>query len=75
VAITLIGGGLGIALTFPVAAAFAQAMGTLFPIFFVSAHTVLLQAVCAVGVGLIAAWFPSRRAARIAIVEGLRSVA
>ncbi|GBG01055.1 ABC transporter ATP-binding protein [Azospira sp. I13] len=75
VAITLIGGGLGIALTFPVAAAFAQAMGTLFPIFFVSAHTVLLQAGCALGVGLIAAWFPSRRAARIAIVEGLRSVA
>lgn len=75
VAIAAIGGGLGIALTFPVAAAFAQAMGTLFPIFFVSGTTVLLQAACALGVGLIAAWFPSRRAARIPIVEGLRSVA
>ncbi len=75
VAIAAIGGGLGIALTFPVAAAFARAMGTLFPIFFVSGTTVLLQAACALGVGLIAAWFPSRRAARIPIVEGLRSVA
>lgn len=75
VAIAAIGGGLGIALTFPAAAAFAQAMGTLFPIFFVSGTTVLLQAACALGVGLIAAWFPSRRAARIPIVEGLRSVA
>jgi len=75
VAIAAIGGGLGIALTFPVAAAFAQAMGTLFPIFFVSGTTVLLQAACALGVGFIAAWFPSRRAARIPIVEGLRSVA
>jgi len=75
VAIAAIGGGLGIALTFPVAAAFAQAMGTLFPIFFISGTTVLLQAACALGVGLIAAWFPSRRAARIPIVEGLRSVA
>ena len=56
-------------------AAFAQAMGTVFPIFFVSGTTVLLQAACALGVGLIAAWFPSRRAARIPIVEGLRSVA
>lgn len=75
VAIAAIGGGLGIALTFPAAAAFAQAMGTLFPIFFVSGTTVLLQAACALGVGIIAAWFPSRRAARIPIVEGLRSVA
>jgi len=75
VAIAVLGGLAGILLTFPVASAFAQATGTLFPVFFVSSQTVLLQAACAAGVGLIAAWFPSRRAARIAIVEGLRSVA
>lgn len=75
VAIAVLGGVAGILLTFPVATAFAQATGTLFPVFFVSGQTVLLQAACAAGVGLIAAWFPSRRAARIAIVEGLRSVA
>lgn len=69
-----IGGALGIALTFPVASAFGAAMGSLFPIFYVSASTVLLQAACALAVGLIAALLPGRRAARLNIVEGLRSV-
>ncbi|HJW03865.1 MAG TPA: FtsX-like permease family protein [Azospira sp.] len=69
-----IGGALGIALTFPVAAAFGAAMGSLFPIFYVSTSTVLLQAACALAVGLIAALLPGRRAVRLNIVEGLRSV-
>ena len=69
-----IGGALGIALTFPVASAFGAAMGSLFPIFYVSTSTVLLQAACALAVGLIAALLPGRRAARLNIVEGLRSV-
>lgn len=72
--IAVLGGAIGIALTFPVAAAFAREMGTLFPIFLVSGTTVLLQAGCILGVGLIAAWFPARQAARIPIVAGLRSV-
>ena len=67
-------GALGIALTFPVASAFGAAMGSLFPIFYVSTSTVLLQAACALAVGLIAALLPGRRAARLNIVEGLRSV-
>lgn len=69
-----LGGAIGIALTFPVAAAFGAAMGSLFPIFYVSSSTVLLQAVCALAVGLIAALLPARQAARLNIIEGLRSV-
>jgi putative ABC transport system permease protein len=73
-AIALGGGLAGIGLTFPVADAFAQAMGSLFPVFRVSAGTVALQAACALAVGAVAAFFPSLRAARVKIVDGLRSV-
>jgi len=73
-AIALGGGLAGIGLTFPVADAFAQAMGSLFPVFRVSTGTVALQAGCALAVGAVAAFFPSLRAARVKIVDGLRSV-
>jgi putative ABC transport system permease protein len=73
-AIALGGGLTGIALTFPVAQAFAEAMGSLFPVFRVSAQTVLLQALCAIAVGAVAAFFPSLRAARVRIADGLRNV-
>jgi putative ABC transport system permease protein len=73
-AIAALGGAIGIALTFPVATAFAKAMGTLFPVFVVSAQTVWLQAGSALAVGLISALFPARSAARVNIVDGLRSI-
>jgi len=70
-----LGGGLiGIALTFPVAAAFAARMGTLFPVFNVSESTVLLQFGCALTVGVVAAILPMRQVARLSIVDGLRAV-
>jgi putative ABC transport system permease protein len=72
--IAVAGGALGIAFTFPVAEAFAAEMGTLFPVFNVSPQTVALQAVCALAVGAVAAVFPSQRAARVKIVDGLRSI-
>ena len=65
----------GILLTFPVAAAFAAKMGTLFPVFNVSQSTVLLQVGCALAVGIVAALLPMRRVARLSIVDGLRAVA
>jgi putative ABC transport system permease protein len=73
-AIALAGGVVGIAATFPVAAAFADAMGTLFPIFFVSDETVLMQLGAALLVGLAAAGLPAWHVARVRIVDGLRAV-
>ena len=73
--IALVGGGIGIAATFPVADAFSAKIGTLFPVFQVSAETMVLQAGAAVLVGVIAAVAPSIRATRIRIAEGLRAVA
>lgn len=74
VAIAVIGAAIGIVLTFPVADWFAAKVGTIFPVFEVSSETVALQIVCAIGVGMIAAVVPGRRAATIKIVEGLRAV-
>jgi putative ABC transport system permease protein len=73
--IAVVGGLLGIALTIPVANAFAGAMGTLFPVFFVSESTMLMQLAAAVVIGIVAAAFPAWRAASVRIVEGLRTVA
>jgi putative ABC transport system permease protein len=72
--LAVLGGAIGIALTFPIAKAFGQAMGTLFPVFNVSGETVALQAACALLVGLVSACWPAWRAQRVKIVEGLRSV-
>ena len=74
-ALALAAGAAGVALTFPLAGAFADAMGTLFPVFFVSDETVALQLAAALAVGLVAAAIPAWRAARIRIVDGLRAVA
>lgn len=73
-AIAALGGGLGIAATFPVAEAFGQAMGSLFPNFAVSPTTLWMQAACAAAVGILAAVIPAQRAMAVKIVEGLRAV-
>ena len=74
IGIALAGGALGIALTFPLAHAFAEAMGSLFPIFFVGEETVLMQIAAAAIVGVVAAALPAWRSARVRIVDGLRAV-
>jgi putative ABC transport system permease protein len=73
--IALAGGLLGVALTFPVAAAFASVVGSLFPVFRVSHETVWMQLAAAAVIGLVAAAWPAFSAGRIRIVEGLRHVA
>mgnify|MGYP001407059088 CR=1 FL=1 len=70
--LTLIGGGLGIALTFPAAAMFRQALGLFFPVFEVTTPTVYLALAAAVTVGTLAALFPTRQALRVRIADGLR---
>jgi putative ABC transport system permease protein len=74
-AIALAGGLGGIALTLPVASGFANAVGTLFPVFIVSEATMLMQLAAALVVGVVAAGLPAWRAARVRIVDGLRAIA
>jgi putative ABC transport system permease protein len=73
--IALIGGAMGIALTYPMADAFVKAAGTLFPIFRVSELTVVLQILAAMLVGIVSAAWPAWKMSRIDIVQGLRHVA
>ncbi|TAK99995.1 MAG: FtsX-like permease family protein, partial [Aquabacterium sp.] len=73
--IALIGGLIGMAVTFPLARAFVNAAGTLFPIFNVSALTIGLQLLASVVVGAVAAAWPAWKMSRIDIVQGLRHVA
>jgi putative ABC transport system permease protein len=75
IGIALVGALGAVALTFPLADAFAERMGALFPIFFVSEETVLLQVAAALIVGVVAAVAPAVRTARVKIVDGLRAVA
>ncbi|MDC8785715.1 ABC transporter permease [Roseateles koreensis] len=73
--IALIGGGIGLALTLPLAAGFASAVGSLFPSFRVTGLTMALQLLAALIVGVVAAAWPAWKMSRIDIVQGLRHVA
>jgi len=73
--IAAIGGLAGVLLTLPLAAAFAGATGSLFPVFRVSGTTLALQFGAALFVGLVAAAWPAWKMSRIDIVAGLRHVA
>ena len=73
--ITLLGGVLGIALTFPLADAFGQAVSTFFPRFNVAPRTLYQALAAAVGVGVVAALLPARQAVRVGIAAGLRRIA
>ena len=70
-----LGGVLGVVATLPLSAAFAQATGTLFPVFQLSSLTMGLQLLAAAIVGIVAAAWPAWRMSRIDIVDGLRHVA
>jgi putative ABC transport system permease protein len=72
--IALLGGGLGLLVTLPLAAGFAKAMGTLFPVFRVSQLTMALQLAASLLVGVVAAAWPAWKMSRINIVNGLRHV-
>jgi putative ABC transport system permease protein len=72
--ITLIGCVMGMLLTFPVAKAFQHSLVTYFPVFNISAETLLLDLVAAIAVALVAAVVPTQRAIGIRIAEGLRRI-
>jgi putative ABC transport system permease protein len=73
--IAAIGGLAGVLVTIPLAAGFAGATGSLFPVFRVSGTTVVLQFGAALFVGLVAAAWPAWKMSRVDIVAGLRHVA
>lgn len=75
VALAAVGGVLGVLATLPLAAAFANLAGQLFPVFVVSGETIALQLAAALAVGLAAAAWPAWRMARQDIVAGLRRIA
>jgi putative ABC transport system permease protein len=72
--IAIIGGIVGIALTFPATAGFGAAMSNFIPLFIVEPGTLVIAAIFAIIVGIIAAIFPSIRAINTKIVDGLRQV-
>jgi len=72
--ITMTGGALGILLTFPVAQKFGELMDQFFPVFQVAPATICLDIIFSLLVGIIAAIFPTWRAVRIRIAEGLRRI-
>lgn len=65
---------IGLGLTFPMAMGFSKAFPTFFPVFNVETITIVLAVTVAVCAGVIAALFPSTRAVRMKIVDGLRSI-
>lgn len=70
----LIGGALGVALSYPLADAFFAATRDLFVVFTILPETVVLQFAAAIVIGLAAALAPAINSARISIVDGLRAV-
>jgi putative ABC transport system permease protein len=73
--ISMLGGGLGLVVTFPFVTGFAAAVPKgFFPIFNVEPITVILAVSSAFIVGIVASIFPIQRALTTRIVDGLRHV-
>ncbi len=72
--ITMIGCALGIALTFPAADIFSSTLKTYFPVFNVARETIYMDIAASILVGMVAAIFPTWRAIKIRIADGLRRV-
>jgi putative ABC transport system permease protein len=73
--IAVIGGLLGMALTWPAVGTVGGALSSFLPKFQISPGTMALQMAAAVIVGLVAAAWPAWRMSHIDIVQGLRKVA
>ncbi|MEI8134343.1 MAG: FtsX-like permease family protein [bacterium] len=74
IAIGLIGGFLGILLTYPVVSGFAVGMARFFPFVVVDPWTVILAGSFALLVGIVSGIFPVLRSTRMTIVDGLRTI-
>ncbi|MDT3696466.1 MAG: FtsX-like permease family protein [Ignavibacterium sp.] len=73
--IAMIGGGIGISLTYPIVAGFEQAMPKgFFPFFYIEPITTILALSAAIIIGILASIFPIQRALKTSIVDGFRFV-
>ncbi len=73
--ISCVGGGIGLALLYPIVAGFEQVMPKgFFPFFFIEPITAILAVSSAVLIGFLAAVFPIQRALSTKIVDGFRFV-
>jgi putative ABC transport system permease protein len=73
--ISVLGGGLGLLVTFPFVAGFAAVVPKgFFPVFNIEPITVVLAVSSAILVGLLASLFPIQRALGTKIVDGLRHI-
>jgi putative ABC transport system permease protein len=73
--IAALGGGLGLALTFPIVAAFEQVIPKgFFPVFQIEPITVVLAVSAAIIIGIVSAIFPIQRALSTKIIDGFRFV-
>ncbi len=73
--ISILGGGLGLLLTFPIIAGFeANIPKGFFPIFQIEPITLILAVIAVLFIGIAAAIFPLQRALATKIVDGLRFV-
>ncbi len=72
--ISMLGGGVGLVITFPVCQGFGAQFPTIFPVFAVAPSTIALAISFSVLVGVIAAVFPAIRSANMKIADGLRQI-
>ncbi len=72
--IAMLGGIIGIAITFPLCAGFGAALSTFFPIFNIAPSTLVLAALFSLSVGIFASLFPAIRSMNMKIVDGLRQI-
>ena len=74
-AMSLIGGAIGIALTYPIAGIIGDKLASVFPIFNVPSEIVMMGLLSAALVGLVAGLLPAWRVMQQKITDGLKSIA
>jgi len=72
--ISLMGCGLGMAITFPAAYIFKKAVPMYLPVFQVEETTLYLDLIASLGVGILSALIPAWRAIQVRIADGLRRI-
>jgi len=72
--ISILGGAVGIALTYPIVEGIGEALSRIFPIFIIAKSTLLLAVSFSLFAGIAASIFPMYRATKTSIVDGLRHI-